>query len=159
MFSDLITRPLTRPIYMMLPREWNRQDPDSLRGAAVFFSGNTIWCFVDRSRPYICSNNGGPMREDFLGTGLIYSDAGNVADPITQAHGWGTYGASGPCSSGFDVEQRFYSGLTASGQANTNNYTIDSFNESAYTPISSITLTNLMGMPVIELTTVGDFQV
>jgi hypothetical protein len=90
-------------------------------------------------------NNGDLMHEDF-GTGLIYSDAGNVADPSTQTQ-VGTYGASGLVAPDSTLNSVFILGQTAS-QANTNNYTIDSFNESAYTPISSITLTNLMGTPI-----------
>lgn len=90
-------------------------------------------------------NNGDPMREDFE-TGLIYSDAGNVADPNTQAQ-VGSYGASGLVAPDSSLNSVFILGQTAS-QVNTNNYTIDSFNQSAYTPISSITLTNLLGTPI-----------
>ncbi len=90
-------------------------------------------------------NNGDPLHEDF-GTGFIYSDTGNVADPTTQAQ-VGNYGASGLAAPDSTLNSVFILGQTAS-QANTNNYTIDSFNESAYTPISSITLTNLLGTPI-----------
>ena len=96
-------------------------------------------------------NNGDPMHEDF-GTGLIYSDAGNVADPSTQAQ-VGSYGASGLVAPDSTLNSVFILGQTAS-QISTNNYTIDSFNESDYSAISSITLTNLMGTP-FELTRWG----
>lgn len=90
-------------------------------------------------------NNGDLMHEDF-GTGLIYSDDGNVADPSTQTQ-VGTYGASGLVAPDSTLNSVFILGQIAS-QANTSNYTIDAFNESAYTPISSITLTNLLGTPI-----------
>lgn len=90
-------------------------------------------------------NNGDPMHSDF-GTGLIYSDDGNVADPSTLAI-VGTYNASGVVAPDSSLKSVFILGQTES-QANTNNYTIDSFDEMAYTPISSITLTNLLGTPV-----------
>lgn len=90
-------------------------------------------------------NDGDLMHEDF-GTGFIYSEAGNVADPSTQAQ-VGTYGASGLVAPDSTLNSVFILGQTAS-QVNTNNYTIDSFNESAYTAISSITLTNLLGTPI-----------
>jgi hypothetical protein len=90
-------------------------------------------------------NNGDLLHEDF-GTGLIYSDTGNVADPATQAQ-VGTYSASGLVAPDSTLNSVFILGQTAS-QANTNSYTIDSFNESAYTPTSSITLTNLLGTPI-----------
>jgi len=96
-------------------------------------------------------NNGDLMHEDF-GTGFIYSDTGNVADPTTQAQ-VGAYGASGLVAPDSTLNSVFILGQTAS-QVSTNNYTIDSFNESAYTPISSIILTNLLGTP-IELTRWG----
>jgi hypothetical protein len=89
--------------------------------------------------------NSGEMHSDF-GTGLIYSDDGNVADPSTQAV-VGSYGASGLAAPDSSLNSVFILGQTAS-QANTNNYTIQSFDEKAYTPISSITLENLEGSPI-----------
>jgi hypothetical protein len=77
---------------------------------------------------------------------LIYSDDGNVADPTTQVQ-VGTYEASGLVAPDSTLNSVFILGQTAS-QAGTNSYTIDSFNESAYTPLSSITLTNLLGAPI-----------
>jgi hypothetical protein len=90
-------------------------------------------------------NNGDAMHSDF-GTGLIYSDDGNVADPSTLAIA-GTYNASGLVAPDSSLNSVFILGQTES-QANTNNYTIDSFDETAYTAISSITLTNLLGTPI-----------
>lgn len=90
-------------------------------------------------------NNGDPVHSDF-GTGLIYSDDGNVADPSTQAI-VGTYNASGLVAPDSSLDRVFILGQTAA-QADTSSYTIDSFDEKAYTPVSSITLDNLLGTPI-----------
>lgn len=85
------------------------------------------------------------IHSDF-GTGLIYSDDGNVADPSTQAV-VGTYNASGLVAPDSSLNRVFILGQTAV-QANTNNYTIESFDEQGYTPVSSITLESLQGIPI-----------
>ncbi len=90
------------------------------------------------------SFNNGEIHEDF-GTGLIYSDDGNVADPSTQAV-VGTYGASGLVAPDSSLDRVFILGQTQQ-QANTGNFTIQSFDEKAYTPVSSITLNDLHGTP------------
>jgi len=86
----------------------------------------------------------GEIHSDF-GTGLVYSDDGNVADPSTQAI-VGTYNASGLVAPDSSLNRVFILGQT-SEQANTNNFTVESFNENTYTPVSSITLDNLLGTP------------
>jgi hypothetical protein len=90
------------------------------------------------------SFNQGDIHSDF-GTGLIYSDDGNVADPNTQAV-VGTYNASGLVAPDSSLNLVFILGQTAA-QANTNNFTIESFNENAYMPVATITLENLQGTP------------
>jgi len=90
------------------------------------------------------SFNVGEIHSDF-GTGLIYSDDGNVADPTTQAV-VGTYSASGLVAPDSSLNRVFILGQTQA-QANTNNFTVQSFDENAYTPVSSITLTDLHGTP------------
>jgi hypothetical protein len=87
---------------------------------------------------------GGELHSDF-GTGLIYSDCGNVANPTTLAT-VGTYKAAGLLVPDSSLNRVFILGQT-SAQANTNNYTIQSFNQTAFTPVSSITLNNLQGIP------------
>ena len=84
------------------------------------------------------------LHSDF-GTGLIYSDDGNVADPRTQTI-VGTYSASGLVAPDSSLNRVFILGQTAA-QANTNNFTIESFDQTAYTPVSSITVDNLLGYP------------
>jgi hypothetical protein len=90
------------------------------------------------------SFNQGEIRSDF-GTGLIYSDDGNVANPSTQEI-VGSYNASGLVAPDSSLNRVFILGQTAE-QANTNNFTIESFDQSAYTPVSSITINNLLGSP------------
>jgi hypothetical protein len=89
--------------------------------------------------------NLGTMHSDF-GTGLIYSDDGNVADPNTLAI-VGSYGASGLVVPDSSLNRVFVLGQTGN-QVNTNNYTIQSFDEKAYTQVSSLRLNNLLGNPI-----------
>jgi hypothetical protein len=91
------------------------------------------------------SFNVGQIHSDY-GTGLVYSDDGKVADPNTQAIA-GTYGASGLAAADSSLNRVFILGQT-SAQAGTNNYTIQSFDERAYTLVSSITVSNLVGTPI-----------
>jgi hypothetical protein len=91
------------------------------------------------------SFNKGELHSDF-GTGLIYSDDGNVADPATQAV-VGSYSASGLVAPDSSLNRVFILGQTAA-QGGTNNFTIQSFEEKAHTLVSSITLQNLLGSPI-----------
>jgi hypothetical protein len=91
------------------------------------------------------SFNKGELHSDF-GTGLIYSDDGNVADPTSQAI-VGGYNASGLVAPDSSLNRVFILGQTAA-QAGTNNFTIASFDEKAHTLVSSITLQNLLGSPI-----------
>lgn len=88
---------------------------------------------------------GGYLHSDF-GTGLIYSDGGEVADPSTGAI-VGNYQASGLVAPDSTLNRVFILGQTAA-QANSNNYTIESFDEKAFTPVSSIALKYLSGTPI-----------
>jgi hypothetical protein len=86
----------------------------------------------------------GDIHSDF-GTGLIYSDDGSVGDPNTQTV-VGSYNASGLVAPDSALNRVFILGQTAA-QANTSNFTIESFDEKSYTPVSSITLQDLIGAP------------
>jgi DNA-binding beta-propeller fold protein YncE len=88
---------------------------------------------------------GGYIHSDF-GTNLIYSDGGSVADPTT-ATVVGNYGASGLVAPDSSLNRVFILGQTAA-QANTNNYTIESFDQKAFSPVSSIALNNVSGSPI-----------
>jgi hypothetical protein len=88
---------------------------------------------------------GGYIHSDF-GTNLIYSDGGSIADPTTGAV-VGSYGSSGLVAPDSSLNRVFILGQTAA-QANTNNYTIQSFDQKAFTLVSSITLSNVSGSPI-----------
>ena len=89
-------------------------------------------------------NTSDPIHSDF-GTGLIYSDDGNVADPATQAI-VGTYSASGLVATDSSLDRIFILGQTGE-QTNTNNYTIQAFDEKAYTEVTGVKVNNLIGFP------------
>ena len=88
--------------------------------------------------------NYGEIHSDFA-TGLIYSDDGNVAEVTTQIVG--TYNASGLAAPDSSLNRVFILGQTAA-QANTNSFTIQSFDQKAYTLVSSITIDDLLGSPI-----------
>lgn len=88
---------------------------------------------------------GDDIHSDF-GTGLVYSDDGNVADPSTDQI-VGSINAAGivvPDSS----LNRIFVFTQAQAQANTNDYTVASFDETTYSPVSTITIQNLLGVPI-----------
>ncbi|MFZ0630517.1 MAG: IPT/TIG domain-containing protein [Acidobacteriaceae bacterium] len=91
------------------------------------------------------SESGDELHSDF-GTGLVYSDDGMVADPATGTIE-GSYGASGLLAPDSSLDRVFILGQTAA-QANSNSYTIQSFDQKAFSLISSITLNNLAGIPI-----------
>jgi DNA-binding beta-propeller fold protein YncE len=86
----------------------------------------------------------GAIHSDF-GTGLIYSDSGKVADPATQAV-VGNYNASGLLAPDSSLNRVFILGQTSTQQG-TNNFTIQSFDQKNYTPVSSLTIDNVLGIP------------
>jgi hypothetical protein len=87
----------------------------------------------------------GNLHSDF-GTGFIYSDNGNVANPQTGTL-TGSYGASGLVAPDSSLNRTFILGQTAA-QVGTNNYTIQSFDERTFNLVSSITVNNISGAPV-----------
>jgi hypothetical protein len=87
----------------------------------------------------------GDIHSDF-GTGLIYSDDGTVADPGTGAI-VGSYKASGLVAPDSSLNRVFILGQTQV-QADSGSFTIQSFDEKAFTPLTSITLTNISGSPI-----------
>ena len=91
--------------------------------------------------------NQGEIHSDF-GTGLIYSDDGNVADPKTQAI-VGSYNASGLLAPDSSLNRVFILGQTqAQANTNTNSFTIQSFDQKTFSLVSSIIIENLAGSPV-----------
>lgn len=91
------------------------------------------------------NNEYNELHSDF-GTGLIYSDDGNVGDPTTGAT-VGTFQASGLVAPDSSTNRVFILGQTAA-QASTNSFTIQSFDQKTYTMVSSITLDSLAGYPI-----------
>lgn len=91
------------------------------------------------------NTTGGDIHSDF-GTGFIYSDDGTVADPNTGSI-VGNYQASGLVAPDSSLNRVFILGQTAA-QANSTNFTIQSFDQKGFTPVSSITLGNLSGSPI-----------
>ena len=77
---------------------------------------------------------------------ILHSDDGSVANPATQTV-VGAYNASGLVVPDSSLDRVFILGQTAE-QANSTNFTIESFDEKAFTLVSSITLQNLLGSPI-----------
>lgn len=79
------------------------------------------------------------------GTGLVYTDAGQAVQPSTGAI-VGNYGASGIAVPDSTLNRVFILGQTTA-QAGTLNYTIESLDQTNFTPVSSITIQNVVGTP------------
>jgi hypothetical protein len=85
-----------------------------------------------------------PIHSDF-GIGLVYCDNGKVADPTT-AMVVGSFDASGLVAPDSSLNRVFIFGQT-SAQAG-NSYTIQSFDQTTYAPVASITVDNIFGNPL-----------
>jgi hypothetical protein len=79
------------------------------------------------------------------GTGLVYTDAGQAIQPSNGAI-VGSYGASGLAVPDSMLDRLFILGQT-SAQVGTSNYTIESFNQTTFAAIGSITIQNVVGAP------------
>lgn len=79
-------------------------------------------------------------------TGYVYNDAGQVMNPDTMTV-FGNYNASGVLAVDSTLNRVFILGQTTA-QNGTSNYTLQSFNQTQYTPVSSITLSSIEGTPV-----------
>lgn len=80
------------------------------------------------------------------GTKLVYSDDGHVINPATGLP-VGVFLASGLMVPDSGLNTAFFLGQTQA-QAGTTNFTIESFNLTQFTPISSVTLSNVAGNPI-----------
>lgn len=80
------------------------------------------------------------------GTNLVYSDDGIVVDPSTGLQG-GNFQASGLMVPDSTINAAFFIGQTQS-QFGTPNFTIESFDLTHFTAITSITLPNVNGFPI-----------
>jgi hypothetical protein len=79
------------------------------------------------------------------GTGLVYADGGQVIQP-SNASVVGNYGASGILTPDSTLDRVFILGQTVA-QTGTANYTIESFDQTKFTAIASITIPNVVGNP------------
>ncbi|MGA8741751.1 MAG: hypothetical protein WB561_11260 [Terracidiphilus sp.] len=79
------------------------------------------------------------------GTDLVYTDGGQVIQP-SNGTVVGTFGASGLAVPDSTSGQVFILGQTAA-QAGTSNYTIESFDQTKFTAINSLTINNVVGTP------------
>jgi len=141
--------PFPPPNYGFLA--WGASDSILAAAESVYYGWDPLYALsVDRSGvTYSASsgfdNYGYEIHSDF-GTGLIYSDDGTVANPETMAN-MGSFGASGLVAPDSSLNRVFILGQT-SAQANSNSFTIESFDEKTYLPIASITINNLVGSPL-----------
>jgi hypothetical protein len=78
-------------------------------------------------------------------SGLIYTDAGQVVQPSSGTI-VGSFGASGIVAVDSTLNRVFILGQT-SAQSGTTNYTIESFNQTTFAPVGSITIANVVGVP------------
>ena len=80
-----------------------------------------------------------------VGTSLVYTDYGQAVQPSNGSI-LGTYGASGIAVPDSTLDRVFILGQTAA-QAGTQSYTIESFDQSKFTAVASITIDNVVGAP------------
>jgi hypothetical protein len=79
------------------------------------------------------------------GTGLVYVDGGQILDP-SNGTTVGNFGASGIAVPDSTLNQVFFLGQTTA-QANTSNFTIESFNQKTFIALNSLTISNVVGTP------------
>jgi hypothetical protein len=131
---------------------WGKSD-SILMGSSTDLSTQTDYLFaVDPSgvslQQSIPSNFNAPgynIHSDF-GTGLVYSDTGNVADPSTDQI-VGSINASGLVVPDSSLNRLFVLGQTQQ-QLNSSDYTIASFDQTTYKLVSTIAVQNLLGAPI-----------
>jgi len=124
-----------------------------LMGSSTDQTSQTDYLFtIDPSgaslRQSISSNfdaGGHNIHSDF-GTGLVYSDNGNVADPSTDQIA-GSINASGLVVPDSSLNRIFVLGQTQQ-QPNSNDYTLASFDQTTYEPVSTIAVQQLLGAPI-----------
>ena len=101
---------------------------------------------VTLNQPFTNIENPGSFNIRYdAGTGLIYTDGGQVIQP-SDGSTVGNYGASGMLVPDSTLDRVFILGQT-SAQSGTSNYTIESFDQTKMTPIGSINIDNVVGTP------------
>jgi hypothetical protein len=118
----------------------DQQDPEDFLVLGVGPSGATLIQHFDRVvSPY------SPGIHYDAGTGLVYTDGGQAIQPSSGAV-VGTYLSSGIAVPDSTLNRVFILGQTAV-QAGTSNYTVESFDQTQFTAIGSITIENVVGTP------------
>jgi hypothetical protein len=101
---------------------------------------------VTLNQSYTNVENPGSLNIHYdAGSGLIYTDGGQVIQP-SDGSTVGNYGASGILIPDSTLDRVFVLGQT-SAQNGTSNYTIESFDQLKMTPIGSINIDNVVGTP------------
>jgi hypothetical protein len=114
---------------------------------SAFYSLNVDSSGVTLGQKYLSAFSSSGMKIHYdAGTGYIYSDDGQLLNP---ANGTlvGTFSASDLLVPDSSLNRVFVLGQTSS-QTGTSNYTIQSFNQTSFAAVSSITLSSLVGTPV-----------
>lgn len=139
---------------------WGNKDSILLGSSNDFEGLQTDYLFnVDASGVSLASsgpssfNAGGAAIHSDFGTGLVYSDDGNVADPTT-GQVVGSIAASGIVLP-YSPLNRIFVLTQTEAQSNTNDYTIASFDQTTYMLVATITVQNLLGLP-FSLRSCGD---
>jgi hypothetical protein len=89
--------------------------------------------------------NQSPMHFD-PGTGYLYFDDGSVINPATWEQ-VGVYGSSGMAIPDSSLNLVFFLGQTVAQRGSTD-YTVTSYNQKTFAPVSSITIPSLVDFPV-----------
>jgi hypothetical protein len=101
---------------------------------------------VTLNQSYTNVENPGSLNIHYdAGSGLIYTDGGQVIQP-SDGSTVGNYGASGILIPDSTLDRVFVLGQTTA-QNGTSNYTIESFDQLKMTPIGSINIDNVVGTP------------
>jgi hypothetical protein len=118
----------------------DQSEPQSFLILGVGSSGATL------TQPYSGILNGySPTIHYDAGTGMVYTDAGQVVNP-TNGTVVNSYGASGIAVPDSSLDRVFILGQTTA-QSGTQNYTIESFDQAKGTEVGSITIDNVVGTP------------
>ncbi len=136
-------------------------DPEADYYESLQWGANSSTLYAAGTNLYVLSvsSSGAVQSSDFLdlwnggglpitydpGTGYLYDQLGRVIDPTTGSVA-GNFGSSGIVVPDSSVNLVFILGQTTA-QLGTHNYTITSFNETTFAPVSSVVLPSLVDFP------------
>lgn len=156
-FDDATMRPTTVPGFsgtghLFDSLQW-RSDATALYAANNEDTGFDFYTLVVSSTGVVFGNDYGGDFSQFgirihydLGTKLVYSDDGHVIVPSTGLPA-GVFAASGIMVPDSTLNKAFFLGQTQS-QFGSSNYTIESFDLTHFTPLSSLVVPNVQGFPL-----------